>query len=258
MRYFISIAMILFAAQVGAVEPSPPRSAKANLTILADEALMLPLARLTRLYATDSNTPVTLALKQPDVAEQQIEQGLEAHLLITADDAMMDRLSHQGVTDVSSRKPLAQTALALVAVRTMPLELNPAERLSLASILAATRQIPIYYSSEGVEGLRVRGLKPRAEFQESLTARLQPLSNADELTTVLRDEKGLGLMLATQAVAEGDMHILGLLPETLGSSLTYEMVVLGSESMAAATALQHFLASEEAQKTLRDLGYQVP
>jgi molybdate transport system substrate-binding protein len=232
---------------------------RANLTILADESLMLPLARLTRDYATRTRTPLTVVIKNPQDAEKQIEQGLEAHVIITADYPLLGRLTEQGLTDVSSRHSIARTGLALVATHDVKKTLNIAERFSFAAILKATGDAPIFSNAPlTLDGARVEALKKNADFAETLNARLSIKPNAEDVITALRDEGGVALLLATASLNEPDIKLLSILPEDISPSVTYDAVVLGSELMDEAKDFTSYLASREAQAIFAHFGYQVP
>ena len=146
MRRTLLILLMLFALPATASEP------RANLTILADESLMLPLARLTRDYATTTHTPLTVVVNNSAQAEHQIEQGLEAHVIITGDYPLLARLTDQGLTDVSSRRPVARTGLALVATREDSKRLKLAERISFAALLNATGNRPVFANAADTRG----------------------------------------------------------------------------------------------------------
>jgi len=133
MRMFHSILvffLLLSPAELLAAEQKTEKNSP-NLTILADEGMLLPLAQISRLYAHESQTPLTIIRLDPETAQQQIEQGLEAHLVISANLPLITQLSTQGLTDVSSRKTIARTQLALVTANTLNQQANLAKRISL-------------------------------------------------------------------------------------------------------------------------------
>lgn len=250
--------MVLVALPAWATEGSryEPR---ANLTILADESLMLPLARITRDYATRTRTPLTVVIRNPLEAEKQIEQGLEAHVIVTADYAMLERLTEQGLTDVSSRQPVARTGLALISTNEVKKSLNIAQRISLAAILKATGNSPIYANAPTtLSGMRVEALKNNPDFTAIFSARLTHKQTAEDVITALRDEGGVGFLLATTSLNEPDIKLLSLVPEAISPAVTYDAVVLGSELMGEAKDFTSYLASREAQAIFAHLGYQAP
>ena len=100
---------LLLAPAAMAQDAMPHRTLKPNLTILMDEDLILPTAALARNYAKSTHTPLTTVVRNPDT-ENEIGQGLEAHLILSADNALIERLAAQGLTDVSSIHVFAQSS----------------------------------------------------------------------------------------------------------------------------------------------------
>jgi molybdate transport system substrate-binding protein len=247
---------LLFAAPCVAV-PETHAEPKANLTILADEALLLPLSQLARDYAKATGTPLTVVLNNAATTEHQIEQGLEAHALITANRALMDRLTEQGLTDVSSRHAVARTQLALISANGLSKQANLAKRISFATMLYATPDLPIFaVSADTLDGARITPLLAGHEFSATLASRLERKPNREEVLEALRDGEGLAIVFASDAATERDLNVLALLPEEISPAATYEAVVLGSEAMNEAKAFTTFLNSREAQATLAHFGFQ--
>jgi molybdate transport system substrate-binding protein len=257
-RFIACLALLFIALPLQATAPSKP-AAKPNLTLLTDETMLLPLAQIARAYATDAKTPLTVVVKNVDAAQEQIEQGLEAHIIITANDALIERLTAQGLTDVSSRKSIARTQLALVTASDLSKEANIAKRISFASMLAATPTLPVFINATGtIEGERTSHLLSGHEFSAALAARVDAKPNHDELLASLRDEPSLGLILAADTVNEPDLHVLSLLPAEVSPPVVFDAVVLGSESMRDAKNFTEYLSSRKAQNILARMGYQPP
>lgn len=253
----LSLAVLLLTClPAQAVEVTQPRP---NLTILTDESMLLPLAQIARDYASESRTSLTIVVKNAEEAQKQIEQGLEAHLLITANEALIEQLTAQGLTNVSSRKPIARTQLALVTAGDLGEQANLARRISFASILAATPNLPIYADSPAtLEGARAQALLNGYEFSGALAARLAVKSSHDEVITALRDAPSLALVLATEAVAEPDIRVVSLLHDEVSLPVTYDVVVLGSELMEASQAFANYLLNRPTRSIFARFGYQPP
>ena len=96
MRRFILIAMLLATALPVQADPAKMVPGN-NLTILTDEDMMLPLAQLARAYSLETKTPLTIVMKNAEDAEAQIEQGLEAHVIITANYPLIQQLTDQEI-----------------------------------------------------------------------------------------------------------------------------------------------------------------
>ena len=253
-RFLLSLIALLLSLPAMAAD-----TAKANLTILADESMLLPLAQLARSYATSSKTPLTIVVKNTADAERQIEQGLEAHVVITADGALIAKLAEQGLTDVSSRKAIARTQLALVTASDLGGQATIARRISFGSMLAATPTLPVLANDvTTIEGERAHALLTGHEFSAALNARIDTKPNHDEVITALHDAPSLGLVLAADTSMEPDVRVISLLPDDVSPAVTFECIVLGGESMAEAKAFTTYLTSREARGIFAHFGYQPP
>lgn len=259
MRFLaLYIAIILVQLPATAAENLPTRE-KSNLTILADERLLMPLADLVRQYAVIEQTPLTVVVKNAATAENQIEQGLEAHVLLTANRPMIDRLSEQGLTDVTSRRTIARTQIALVTASALSKQALFAKRVSFAAMIIATPNLPIIAIESGAnDSENITPLLKGFEFSDSLNQRLQLKSDRDEVVETLLDSDALGLMIATDAVAEPDLAILSLLPDDVSKPVIFSAVVLGSESMTEAKDFVTYLSSRQAQRIFAHYGFQSP
>ncbi|MFZ4540444.1 MAG: molybdate ABC transporter substrate-binding protein [Rickettsiales bacterium] len=259
MPRFLAFIALFFIALPAFAQPAPKAAAKANLTVLTDEAMLLPLARLARQYAVETKTPLTIVVKNTQDAEEQIEQGLEAHVIISANYPLISRLTEQGLTDVSSRRAIARTQLALVTASDLGKQASIARRISFASILAATPDWPVIaVDGSTMEGELVDKLLTNHEFSTMLATRMARRPNHEEVIASLRDEPSLGIILAASAVVEPDVRVVSLLTNDISAPVTFDAVVLGSESMADARAFTNYLFTRKAQLTLSHFGFQPP
>lgn len=253
-RFFLLLLMVTALPVMAATEAKPP--APSNLTLIADESLLQALAPITRRYATVTHTPLTIVLKNSEGTATQIEQGLEAHVLITADQTLLRRVNEQGLMDVNSRRVVAQTPLVLVTGSGISKSASLAKRISFAATLYATPDQPVYADGPmSLDGAAVSKLLSGYEFSEVLAKRLQVKPSHADVVDALRDGPGLGLMLAADALLERDLRALAVVPEEISPPVRYEAVVLGSELMPASKKFVDYLNSREAAQIFAKYGY---
>lgn len=234
-----------------------PTALKPNLTILADDSLMLALSELARLYGREADTPLTIIRSEGSDPVRKIEQGFDAHILLSAEPTLVDQLAQRGLIDVFGTKRFARTQLALVAPLSMKQRLTFAKRISFAAILFARPNLPVYISTPtSPEGLRAQSLMEGREFSLELADRAKVLNSHEAVMDGLRSGDSFALMLAADAITEPDVTILNLLPENTSAPVEYDAVVLASESMEQARNFTQFLQSEAAQKILSHYGFQ--
>jgi ABC-type molybdate transport system substrate-binding protein len=250
--YFFCIALLL-------AQPARAQEPPANLTVLADGSLMLPLAHIARLYTLQTNTPLTLAVQTGETTADQIEQGLEAHLLITADQPLIRSLRNSGLTDVFSGRPIVRTQLALVGSSDLLARTDIARHISLAAILYAQPELPVYMTPPTThEGQRAAQLMEGKDYSEILTKRATPLPSREAVLERLDTEPGFALLLATDALNAPSLKVLSIFSDETVAPVHYEAVLLASESMDQARGFINFLLSEEGQRIFAQFGFQTP
>lgn len=235
-----------------AVSAHAAPSQKPNLTVLADEALISPLATLTRHFATASNTPVMISVYRPGV-ERAIMQGLDAHVLLTTDHALVTRLAEQGLTDVTTSQPIAHSPIVLAIARDHPARpLLPSQLSLVAAILAAPR-IPIGFTQNTKDC--TAALATSDEFHATLPSRLNLHDSEDDMLAEATAKTSLAL--TAQYRVAGHKALAALAP-TAGEICPPESlyaVVLASEAMEDARTFTHYLESKEAASLLTRAGF---
>ena len=227
-----------------------------NLTVLADSSLMLVMAELARQYSTETGTPLTVIRTSVDPAEQ-IEQGFDAHILLSPDPTLVERLAQRGQIDVFGTQTFASTQLALVAPYRMKSRLALAKRISFAALLFSQPELPIFMNDPTtISGLRAQALMVGREFSHELATRASVKTSIADIVEAMAKEDSFALMLASNAVTEPDVTILSLLPEATSEPVRYDAVVLASESMEQARGFTKFLRGKDAQATLLRYGFQ--
>lgn len=237
--------------------PFSASAAAPNLTILADGSLMQALAELARVYSTQTGTPLTVVRNDSADPARQLEQGYDAHILLSADPTLVERLAQRGLIDVFGTQTFASTQLALIAPERMQSKLAVVQRISFAAILFSQPELPIYVNdATTMGGLRAQALMEGREFSHDLTSRAQVKARADDIFAALKVKDGFALVLASTAVTEPDVAILSRLPASTSEPVRYDAVVLASESMEQAREFTKFLKSAPAQQILQHYGFQ--
>lgn len=251
-------ALVCLTLPLGAAA-KPSLVDKANLTIIADSSLMLPMADISRIYAQKTGTPLTVVREESSDPSRQIEQGFDAHILLSADPTLVERLAQRGLIDVFGTQSFARTQLALIAPTRMKAKLSLTQHISFAAMLFSQPDLPIYINAITTPGgLRAQALMEGREFSHELSTRAVIKTDRREVYDTLRKNDGFALVLASAAVAEPGISILSLLPENTSEAIRYDAVVLASDSMEQSRAFTEFLRSDEAQAIFSHYGFQPP
>ena len=257
MKFFTRIVLGIFCASLPLAASAAKLLPAKNLTVLADSGLMLVMAELARTYSTQTGTALTVIRTTGADPAQQIEQGFEAHILLSPDPTLVERLAQRGQIDVFGTQTFASTQLALVAPYRMKAKLALAKRISFAALLFSQPNLPIYINDPSTTGgLRAQSLMVGREFSHELATRAVVKPSQEDLVETLKAEDSFGLMLASNAVTEPDITILSLLPDSTSEPVRYDAVVLASEAMEQARSFTKFLRTSEAQAILARYGFQ--
>jgi len=256
-RSLLVLCSLLLPLPALAVSATRGGEEKQNLVVLADGSLMLALAELGRVYSTSHGTPVAVIRNTSDDPATQIEQGFDAHILLSADPTLVERLAQRGLIDVFGTQNFANTQLALVAPVRMKNKLAIAQRISFAALLFSHRELPIYITRPDSEsGVRAQALMEGREFSHELATRAVVKPGQDEIIQTLQTNDGFALMLASAAVTEPDVYIVSLLPESTSAAVRYDAAVLASGDMTEAREFSKFLRSKTGQSILKRYGFQ--
>lgn len=229
---------------------------------LADEVVVFAAASLkTALdpiaadFQTATGHSVTISYAGSNALAQQIIQGAPADIFLSAAVNWMDEVERNALT--TTRKNLLGNRLILIAhgKDAAPVAITP--QLDLAAMLdggklsmAMVDSVPA--GQYGKEALTALGLwdtvAPSIAQSENVRA---------ALALVAQGEAPLGVVYATDAVAEDNVTILGTFPEDSHTPITYPAALLTNAQDDADRAFFDALSSPEAAAIFTAQGFTV-
>ena len=252
MRKLLCILALAIALPAQAADPG-------NFTVLADPSLLLPLADLSRDYARESGATVSVMVEDGEHLAGQLEQGLDAHLLLTANQPLLQHLKDRGLVDVFSAHPFARTQLALVGSADIEPRTDFARHISLAAILYAQQDLPVYVTPDSTyEGSRAAGLLKQKTYADLLAKRATPVASREEALHRLHDAPGLALLLAADALNDPALKVLYVFSDGASAPVNYQAVAIASGEMRETNRFIAYLQSAPAQRVLARFGFQPP
>lgn len=189
---------------------------------------------------------------------RQIEQGAPADLFFSADLDWMDYLAGKGLIRARSRIDLLGNRLALVAPKNTPHTLKLAPGVDLSGALGRDGRLAM----ANVEAVPA-GKYGRAALQwlvawEPVRSRLAQTDNVRAaLALVARGEAPLGVVYATDAVAEPAVQVLGLFPENSHPPIIYPVAITQASRHPGAASMIDRLRGPAAQKIFEAQGFSV-
>ncbi|MBE9174910.1 molybdate ABC transporter substrate-binding protein [Synechocystis salina LEGE 06155] len=225
-----------------------------TLTVSAAASLQNVIAVLDPVFASaHPNIGMNYNFAASGTLQQQIEQGADVDLFISAAAKQMDQLEAKNLIDKDSRRNLLTNRLALVVPQDSTLNIKTFEQLADASVkriaMGEPRSVPAgQYAAEVFLNLGILAqLQPKFVYGNSVRSVLGALEsgNADA-----------GVVYATDAQISNRVRTVTMAPKHLHSPIVYPIaVVQGSNHPEAAHTYGAFLASPAAQNAFSQYGF---
>lgn len=229
--------------------------AAAPLTVFAAASLKESLDAAARAYERDGGVPVRVSYAASPTLARQIARGAPADVFVSADRDWMDDLDRRGLLRAGSRRDLLGNTLVLVAPRAQ--RMPPVAMSRPASITAAlgedrlalafTASVPAgKYARAAFESLGVwNTLRPRVVESENVRA---------ALLLVARGEARMGVVYASDALAEPRVRVLSTFPARSHPPIVYPVAVVRASRHPRATGFVAWLRTPAAGAIFRRHG----
>ncbi len=232
--------------------------------VLAAASLQESLNKAADAWAAQGHQRPVLSFAASSALARQIENGAPADLFISADEEWMDHVANApghagGWLKAGTRANFLTNRLALIAPATSPVRLTIASGFPLAKALDAgapggrlamgqVTSVPAgKYGKQALVALHVwPSVEARVAGAESVRA---------ALALVARGEAPLGIVYATDALAEPKVRIVALFPATSHAPIRYPLAALTSSSSLDAEAFRRFLLSGTGKAIFRAYGF---
>ena len=248
-------ATALFASTTLLVQSASAREPRRPpLLVFAAASLTDVLGDLSRAYEQQGGVPVKLSFAASSMLARQIEAGGRADVFISADQEWMDYLQQRSLIEKSSRRDLAGNRLVLIAPANSRVALEIAPGFPLLAALGGGRlstgdpdTVPVgRYARAALVSLGVWD-----EIQDHLV-RADNVRSA--MMFVARGESPLGIVYATDALADSQVRIVDTFPENTHAPITYPGATIRG-ARAEAIAYLNYLASPAVRDTWRRFGF---
>ena len=246
----ILLALILITGpqQLSAAERGP--------TVFAAASLKDALDAVARDWEAQSGNKPVISYAATSSLARQIEQGAEADVFLSADQAWIDYLAKRDLIDPASRFDLLSNQLVLIApkgsaltARTIGPDLPFSELLGSGRLaVAGVDAVPAgKYAKAALQSLGLwGGVRDKLAQAENVRAALRLVS---------RGEAPLGIVYASDAAADPDVTVLGVFPEDSHPPIVYPAAKLRSASFPGTEAFLTYLRSSAARTRFEQHGF---
>ena len=248
-----SVALVLGAC--GETKPADPVAEQA-VTVFAASSLTDVMHTVGGLYEAAGHPAPKFNFAASSALAHQIEQGGQADIFLSADEAWMDYVAGKQLIDVASRDALLTNTLVLVVPAAKPITVTIAPGMDLAAALKGGKlalgdpdSVPAgKYAKEALEHYGAwAGVAPSVARAENVRAALRFVETGDAAA---------GIVYATDAKAAGpSVLIVGTFPEDSHTPITYPAALLTGKEAGPGKAFLDFLATDAAKKAFQDAGF---
>ncbi len=237
-------------------EPKAPAEPAVELNISAAASLKDALTEIETLYEADEpNTKLTINFAGSGVLQQQIEQGADVDLFISASTSNMDTLKEKGLLVDSSILNLLGNKLVLVVPVDSKISINSFDDVTDASIakiaLGEPGTVPAgKYAEQVFTYLNILDqVKAKAIYAQDVKQVLNwvETGNADAGVVYLTDAK-ISKKVTIVSTADAESHKAIVYPAA---------IVKASKNVDSAGAFFTFLSSEKAKAIFDKYGFEV-
>jgi molybdate transport system substrate-binding protein len=233
----------------------PQARAEGTVTVFAAASLKDALDSVNAAWKAESGKEATISYAASSAAAKQIEGGAPADVFISADLDWMKYLSDKNLTKKDTELKLLGNQIVLVAPKDSTATTTIAPNFDLAGLIgegklamADVKAVPAgKYGKAALEKLGVWGsVDSKVAQAENVRAALKLVSTG---------EAALGIVYATDAVAEPGVKVIGTFPEDSHRPIVYPVAELAASKSADAGGFIKFLQSPKAQELFKAQGF---
>jgi molybdate transport system substrate-binding protein len=242
---------LCIAAQVALISAA---SAK-DIVVFAAASLKNALGQTSVAYQRETETKVLISYAASSTLARQIESGAPADLFISADLDWMDYLEQRNLIKPETRLTLLANRLVLIAPADSTVAIAIAPGFALADLLGKERlamadPAAVPAGKYGKAALEKLGVWPQIE------ARIAPAEDVRAaLLLVSRGETPLGIVYATDAVADKGVRIVATFPEDSHPPIAYPAAEIAATGNADAGLFLAYLKSDRARPFFERQGF---
>jgi len=251
--FFVSLTAAILVATATL---APARAAEPRLVVFAAASLKNALDEVAGLWANAGHAPPAVSYAGSSALAKQIIQGAPADVFISANRQWIDTLETQGLLLDGTRTDLLSNTLVLVAPRGEVPALTITRGFDLRAALNGGR-LAMANTDAGPAGIYGREALTSLGVWESVKNEVAQAADVRAaLALVARGEAPLGIVYATDAVAEPGVTVVGTFPAESHAPIVYPAaVVRDTQAAERARGFLAFLRTPAARAAFEKQGF---
>lgn len=213
------------------------------------------MAEIEERFEATTGHDLAVSLAGSSVLARQIRQGAPADIFISANPGWMDTLEAEGLVEDGTRFDLLTNSIVLIAAGRDAAPVGIGLELDLAGLLGEGRlamalvdAVPAgIYGKAALESLGLwERIAPRVAQADNVRA---------ALAFVAAGEAPLGIVYATDAVAEDDVTVIATFPADTHPPIVYPAADLANRDTEAEAEFLAYLRGPEAREVFERQGF---
>ncbi|HWA91565.1 MAG TPA: molybdate ABC transporter substrate-binding protein [Rhizomicrobium sp.] len=247
---FRGLAAILAFALV------PLAAQAASVTVFAAASLSDAFKQAGEAYKAKGHDAPVFSFAASSALAKQIEASGGADMFVSADRDWMDYLDKKSLIAAGTRKDLLGNHLVLIAPAGLDVTVKIVRPFDLKSVLG-NGKLAVADPSSVPAGKYAKASLTALGAWDAVADQLAPAENVRvALAYVARGEAPLGIVYATDAMAEPRVHVVGQFPDDTHAPIVYP-IALTKDAKPDAKALLDFLESAEAAAIFKKAGFAI-
>jgi len=247
-RLLLALLTTLLALPGHAQERQP------ELLVFAAASLTNAFDEIGASYTRDTGQSVRFSYAASSALARQLEAGARADVFASADSEWMDYAQNRKLVDASTRTDLLSNRLVLIAPAASPVQLKIAKGFALADTLAGERLATGDPEYVPVGRYARSALMTLGVWNDVADRLVRADSVRTALAFVSRGEAPLGIVYATDALADAGVRVVDTFPENTHLRIVYPVAVTAGAREGAKRFLES-LRKPAAQETFEKYGF---
>jgi molybdate transport system substrate-binding protein len=244
-----------FAALLFAL--APIGASAADLTVFAAASLTDALQKVSDSYKAKTGQTAVFSFAASSVLAKQIEASGGADMFVSADKDWMDYLDNKGLIQHDTRRNLLGGHLVLVAPAASNVQVTIAPHFDLIGALGSSGRLAVADPDTVPAGRYGKAALVSLGVWNGVADRLVNAENVRvALAYVARGEAPLGIVYATDALAEPKVRVVDTFPDNTHQPIVYP-VALTKDANHSAKAFLDYLGGSEAAAIFTKAGFVV-
>jgi len=253
-----TVGALIVAVLAIVIRPAPLAQEPRSVLVFAAVSLKGALDEVGALVVRRTGVTLKPSYAATSLLARQIEEGAPADIFVAADEQWMDYLAERRLIAPASRLDLVGNRLVLIAPKDRVPALVIAPGFGLAAALGAGGRLAVADPVNVPAGRYGKAALTTLGVWDSVASRLAPADNVRAaLAFVARGEAPLGIVYASDVVAEPGVRVVDTFPASTHPRIVYPAALTIRASTDAADVLA-VIGSADARAVFLKHGFLAP